>query len=287
MRQDTALDGLIHLALQEDLGTGDLTTELCVEPQRRLRAQVKAKADLVVAGVPAFDRVFGLVDENVALKWHMQEGEKVVFGDVLVELEGNAQSLLIGERPALNFLGRLCGIATQTHKWAALLSDYPHCQLVDTRKTTPGWRALEKAAVRAGGGGNHRMGLFDGILIKENHIAAAGGLKQAVQRARTGRHHLVKIEVEVVSLAQLEEVLGYGVDAVMLDNMDNDTMAQGVQLVRKHEQQNGGKITIEASGNMVAERLASVAALGVNLISMGALTHSVGVADMSMIFDWE
>jgi len=287
VRQDTALDGLIHLALQEDLGTGDLTTELCVEPQRHIRAQVKAKADLVLAGVHAFDRVFDLVDENVALKWHRQEGDHAAFGDVLVELEGNAQSLLIGERPALNFLGRLCGIATQTHKWAALLGDYPHCQLVDTRKTTPGWRALEKAAVRAGGGGNHRMGLFDGILIKENHIAAAGGLKQAVQRARAGRHHLIKIEVEVVSLAQLKEVLDYGVDAVMLDNMDNETMAQGVQMVREHENKNGGHITIEASGNMVAERLSSVAALGVNLISMGALTHSVGVADMSMIFDWK
>ena len=287
MKHEDALDKLIDLALQEDLGTGDLTTELCVEAERVCRAHVKAKSNLVVAGKGAFDRVFSRVDPGVKVDWQIGEGTVAEPGEILVTLEGHAQSLLIGERPALTFLGRLCGIATQTRTWSQLIQSHPRCRLVDTRKTTPGWRALEKAAVRTGGGGNHRMGLFDGILIKENHIAAAGGLQEAIERARRGRHHLVKIEVEVVDLKQLKRALELGVDAVMLDNMDNPTVAEGVRIVRAHEEATGTAIAVEASGNMTAERLASVAALGVDLISMGALTHSVSVSDVSMIFDWD
>ena len=186
----------------------------------------------------------------------------------------------------MNFLGRLSGIATQAHAWTTLLKDAPHCQLVDTRKTTPGWRALEKTAVRAGGGGNHRMGLFDGILIKENHIAAAGSLEKAIERAQAGRHHLTKVEVETTNLDEVRRAVELGVDAVMLDNMDNTTMAEAIALIREMTRASQNKVKIEASGNMTADRLASVAALGVDLISMGALTHSVVSADVSMRFQW-
>jgi nicotinate-nucleotide pyrophosphorylase (carboxylating) len=217
----------------------------------------------------------------------VNEGQAVQAGTTLVKLSGLAHSLLIGERPALNFLGRLSGIATQTYEWTKCLEASPSCRLVDTRKTTPGWRALEKAAVLAGGGGNHRMGLFDGILIKENHILAAGGLEHAIQRAKDGRHHLVKIEVETTNLDEVKRALVMGVDALMLDNMNNDTMAQAIAMIREHQSSDQQPIIIEASGNMTSERLASVGALGVDLVSMGALTHSAISADVSMRFQWE
>jgi len=286
MKNEAALDRLIHLALQEDWGTGDLTTELCVSPKQEITGEVIAKSPLTVSGLHPFERVFAKVDAKVRLDWLVSEGDELEPGETLVRISGRAHSLLIGERPALNFLGRLCGIATQTRSWVSHLTDYPACRLVDTRKTTPGWRALEKAAVCAGGGGNHRMGLFDGILIKENHIVAAGGLEQAVTRAKAGRHHLVKIEVETTNLDEVRRAVAMEIDALMLDNMDNETMGESVKIVRDAERAQGRVMVIEASGNMMPDRFAAVAALGVDVISVGALTHSVACSDVSMQLKW-
>jgi nicotinate-nucleotide pyrophosphorylase (carboxylating) len=200
---------------------------------------------------------------------------------VVLRVTGRAHSLLVGERPALNFIMRLSGIATQAARFASAVQG-TRARVVDTRKTTPGWRALEKEAVRIGGCANHRMGLFDGVLIKDNHIAAAGGVAAAVAGARATAHHLLKLEVEASTQAHVEECLALGVEAILLDNMDDATLARAVQAVRAHEQRTGGKVVLEASGNMTLERLPRVAATGVDLISMGALTHQARSVDLSM-----
>ena len=281
MTNDPFLDRLIDLALEEDLAsTGDVTTRACVSAATRAEGRVVAKEPLTVAGTAVFTRVFARLDPTVEVQVLVEDGTRVEKGTRVITTRGRAASLLIGERPALNFLMRLSGIATLTGTMVDALHGAPRAHVVDTRKTTPGWRALEKAAVRAGGGRNHRMGLFDGVLIKDNHIEAAGGISAAVMRARTHSHHLIAIEVECATLEQVDEALSLRVSCLLLDNMSNETMTEAVRRTRAHE--NGGHVVIEASGNMTRERLAGVAACGVDLISMGALTHGARSVDLSM-----
>lgn len=281
---DPLLDRLIDLAFEEDLAAnGDVTTRSTVAPTTRGVATVRAKQDLTLAGVDVFCRVFERLDPSVQLKVLHHDGETLAKGTEVIVAEGRAHSLLIGERPALNFLMRLSGIATLTKTMVAAVAG-TSCRVIDTRKTTPGWRGIEKAAVRAGGGANHRTGLFDGVLIKDNHIEAAGGIANAVRGARAHAHHLLKIEVECATLAHVDECLALGVDGMLLDNMDNALLAESVKRVRQHPSQTAGgaRIFLEASGNMTLERLPSVAATGVDLVSMGALTHQARSVDLSM-----
>ena len=268
------LDRLIDLALEEDLGTGDVTTQALIPPELQGEAHIRAKQDLVVAGLPLAARVFRKVDANLIFEAQVEEGQEVASGTVLARLSGPVAAILSGERTALNFLQRLSGVATFTRQMVGLIAG-AQAALVDTRKTTPGWRALEKYAVRLGGARNHRAGLYDGVLIKNNHITAAGSITRAVKQAREQAHHLLKIEVEVPDLPGLEEALAAGADVIMLDNMDEATMAQAVKIT-------AGRVLLEASGGMHAARLAKVAATCVNLISMGALTHSAPAADIHL-----
>jgi nicotinate-nucleotide pyrophosphorylase (carboxylating) len=278
---DPTLDGLIDLALAEDAPHGDVTTRACVPEGVWAQARVVAKAACVLAGRRVFERVYERVDPQVQVRFGARDGSLLSVGDVPVVLEGRAHSLLVGERVALNFLMRLTGIATRARLMADAVS-HTETRVVDTRKTMPGWRALEKDAVRAGGAANHRASLSDGVLIKDNHIAACGGITAAVKRARSRVHHLLRIEVEVEDERQLEEALAAGADGVLLDNMNDDELAHAVAIVRTYVASSGRPVFTEASGNMTLERLPRAAATGVDLISVGGLTHSAPAADLSM-----
>ena len=268
------LDRLIDLALEEDIGPGDVTTQAVVDPELQGEAHIRAKATLVVAGLPVAARVFHQLDAKVVFAAAVDDGQEVAPGTVLARLTGPAASILTGERVALNFLQRLSGIATFTRAMAAQIAGSA-ATLVDTRKTTPGWRVLEKYAVRLGGGHNHRLGLYDAVLIKNNHLTAVGSIGEAVRQAKTRAHPRLKIEVEVTDLEGLEEALNAGADRILLDNMDDATLRQAVELT-------GGRAWLEASGGMTKERLTQVAATGVNFISMGALTHSAPAVDIHL-----
>ena len=268
------VERLIDLALEEDLGPGDVTTQALIPPEQEGVAHLRAKEGLVVAGLPVAARVFARVSPALRFLPRVTEGEEVGPGTVLAEVAGPVAPILTAERTALNFLMRLSGIATYTRRLVALLRDFP-VALVDTRKTTPGWRLLEKYAVRLGGGANHRFGLFDGVLIKNNHLTAVGSVAEAVRRARARVHQLLKVEVEVSTLTELKEALDAGADLILLDNMDEDTLAEAVRLT-------AGRALLEASGGMTPERLPRVAATGVQFISMGALTHSAPAVDLHL-----
>lgn len=266
---------VIRRALEEDLGrAGDLTSDSILPPDLRAEARVVVRKEGRIAGLDASLSAFRLLDPSVTIDLHLRDGEDAAAGRTLATVRGSARSLLSAERTALNLLGRLCGIATLTRDLVAVVA--PHgAQVVCTRKTTPGLRALEKYAVRAGGGGNHRFGLDDAVLIKDNHIALAGGIAAAVERARRGVGHLVKIEVEVDSLDQLRETLELGVDAVLLDNMDLDTLREAVRMAR-------GRALTEASGGIRPDTAAAIAATGVDLLSVGWLTHSAPALDVAL-----
>ena len=268
------VDRLIDLALEEDLGPGDVTTRALISPDRLGAAQIRAKQNLVVAGLPVAQRVFLRLEPQLQFSLEAGEGQEVHAGTVLARVRGPLAAILTGERTALNFLMRLSGIATFTRKMVHAVPGFP-AAIVDTRKTTPGWRALEKYAVRVGGAANHRFGLFDGVLIKNNHLTAVGSVSEAVRLARENTHHLLKIEVEVTSLAELEEALAAGADIIMLDNMDEAAMTLAVH-------HTGDRALLEASGSMTQQRLPAVAATGINLISMGALTHSAPAVDIHL-----
>jgi nicotinate-nucleotide pyrophosphorylase (carboxylating) len=268
------LDRLIDLALEEDIGPGDVTTQALVDPELLGEAHIRAKATLVVAGLPVAARVFQKLDPSLEFAAAAADGQEVAPGTVLARLTGAAASILTGERVALNFLQRLSGIATFTRAMVAHSAGSP-ALLVDTRKTTPGWRVLEKYAVRQGGGHNHRLGLYDGVLIKNNHLTAVGSISEAVHRARAGASPLLKIEVEVTDLDGLEEALKAGADRVLLDNLDDATLRRAVEVT-------GGRALLEASGSMTKERLPRAAATGVDFISMGALTHSAPAVDIHL-----
>ena len=270
------LERSVRLALAEDVGPGDLTTNLTVDPAVQAKAEIVAKQDLVLAGLDPARLTFSLVDPAVEFKPAAADGDRVQAGTVMVRLSGPAQSLLTAERVALNFLMRLSGVATLTAGFVAAVKG-SRAKIIDTRKTTPGLRFLEKAAVRAGGGVNHRFGLYDGILIKDNHIAAAGSITAAVTRARQGAPHTLKIEVEVEDQAGLEEAIAAGADIVLLDNMSPAQLAQAVTLAR-------GRVLLEASGGVNLSNVAQMAATGVDFISIGALTHSAPAVDLSLRF---
>ena len=271
------LEPLVAAALREDLGrAGDLTADAIVPADARARLTIRSRAPGVIAGLDLARLAFELVDPAITLAVETPDGSTVAPGDLVGRLEGPARGLLTGERTALNFMGRMSGIATATR---AIVDSVRHTRatIVDTRKTTPGLRAIEKYAVRAGGGGNHRFGLDDAVLIKDNHVAVAGGIRQAIGRAKAGVGHLVKIEVEVDTLAQLEEALAVGVDAVLLDNMSLADLLRAVEMV-------GGRAITEASGRVTPETAPAIAATGVDLISVGWLTHSAPVLDLGVGF---
>lgn len=268
------LQQIVAAALAEDIGPGDVTTRVAVPDTARGRGVFLAKAEGVVAGMQAARECFRQVDPEVRFTELMLDGQAFHHGDELASVEGRAQSLLTAERVALNFLQRLSGVATLTRAFVSRTAG-ARGRIVDTRKTTPGLRLLEKAAVRAGGAANHRFALYDGILLKDNHIALAGGVSQAVQRARAAGPHTLKVEVEVTSLEQLNEALAAGADIVLLDNMSTQEMQQAVRQV-------AGKVLLEASGGVNLDTVADIAATGVDLISVGALTHSAPAADISL-----
>jgi nicotinate-nucleotide pyrophosphorylase (carboxylating) len=264
---------LIKRAIEEDIGHGDITTNLLVPRNNESRALYIAKGNFVLAGFPFAREVFKILDPAVEFRIFFQEGAKVSRGDVLGEISGRTRVLFAGERTSLNILQRLSGIATLTSRYVEAVKD-TKAKILDTRKTTPCHRFLEKYAVRMGGGVNHRFGLFDGILIKDNHIEEVGDVKEAITLARAG-HHLAKIEVEVENLRELQEAIDAGADIVMLDNMSVQDMQEAVRLAQ-------GRAIIEASGNMGLQNVKEVAETGVDMISVGAITHSVTAADISL-----
>jgi nicotinate-nucleotide pyrophosphorylase (carboxylating) len=266
---------IIRRALEEDLGrAGDLTSDACLPPDLQGEARIVVRRAGRIAGLEAALAAFRILDPSIRLNVQRCDGEDAASGDVLAAVAGPARAILSAERTALNLLGRLCGIATATRDLVAVVSPYG-AQVVCTRKTTPGLRALEKYAVRCGGGANHRFGLDDAVLIKDNHRALAGGLNPAVERARRHVGHLVKIEVEVDSLEQLQEALDLGVDVVLLDNMPLDTLREAVRLAK-------GRAITEASGGIRPDTAAAIAATGVDLLSVGWLTHSAPALDVAL-----
>jgi nicotinate-nucleotide pyrophosphorylase (carboxylating) len=271
-----SVDRLIRTALEEDIGPGDVTTAATVAPGTPGRAELVAKEDFVLAGIGVARRVFALLDAQVSFEGLIEDGQAVRRGEVLAWLKGDAASLLQGERVALNLLQRLSGVATLTARFVEAVEG-TGATIVDTRKTTPGLRALEKYAVRVGGGGNHRMALYDGVLIKENHIVAAGGIAVAVSRARRYAPHTLKVEVEVRDLDEVTAALAAGADILLLDNMDLDQLRAAVELV-------AGRAVTEASGGVNLDSVRPIAETGVDLISVGALTHSYRAVDISMLF---
>ena len=272
---DAVLDEIITCALREDLSGGDLTTEATVSAERRAVAKAVAHSTLVLAGSAAFARTFYLVDRGLRVESLKQDGERAEAGEALFIVEGPARSILLAERCALNFLQRLCGVATLTRRFVDALPPGSKTRIADTRKTTPGLRALERLAVRAGGGHNHRNDLGSAVLIKDNHIVAAGGIRVAVERARRHAPHTSRIEVEVDSLPQFEEALAAGADIVLLDNFSDAAVEQAVTRGR-------GRALLEVSGGITLERVARLAAGGVDVISVGALTHSAPSADIGL-----
>jgi nicotinate-nucleotide pyrophosphorylase (carboxylating) len=271
-----ALDRLIALALEEDLGpAGDVTSAALVPHDARGKAGLLAKEDLVLSGLDAFARVFHHVDLDVALSPLARDGEEIRAPKVIAEVRGRLRSLLAGERTALNLIQRACGIATLARKAAEAVKG-THLKILDTRKTPPGMRSVAKQAVRDGGAFNHRFGLFDGVLIKDNHIAAVGGsAREALRRAKQRAPRLLKIEIEVTSLEQLDEVLAEGADVVMLDNFSDDRIREAVRRA-------AGRVEIEISGGVTLERLPRLASLGADFVSVGALTHAARAMDLSL-----
>jgi nicotinate-nucleotide pyrophosphorylase (carboxylating) len=271
----TVVDAAIEKALLEDLGSGDVTTEAIVPRALRGIGRAVAKQPLVVCGGDVFSRVFNKVDAGLRVERRIAEGARAEPGDVLWIVEGAAASILMGERTALNFAQRMSGIATLTAGFVAAVPTGSALTVVDTRKTTPGLRAFERYAVRTGGGKNHRSDLSAMVLIKDNHVAAAGGVRAAIELARARVSHALRIEVEVTSLAELDEALGARADAVMLDNFRLEEVADGVRRAK-------GRAVVEVSGGVTLDRIPELARLGVDVVSVGALTHSAPAADISL-----
>jgi nicotinate-nucleotide pyrophosphorylase (carboxylating) len=274
IKENILVDKIIEQALLEDIGTGDITTESIIPSNLKAKGIIKTSDEGVVAGLDIARLVFQKLDSDNTFQEKIIDGTKITQGKLLAEITGSARTILKGERVALNFLQRMSGIATITSKFCQEVKDLP-IRIVDTRKTTPGLRVLEKYAVRIGGGYNHRFGLYDAVLIKDNHIATAGGIKPAVNSIRKQISHTVKIEVEVENLSQLQEALEMRVDVIMLDNMNLNVMKKAVKTAK-------GKVLLEASGRVTLENVREIAQTGVDLISIGALTHSVKSLDISM-----
>lgn len=265
---------IIERALREDIGSGDVTTDAICEPDQVGRAVIRTKEPCVVAGVPIAQMVFETLDSQLRFASRVRDGDRLNAGQIIAELDGRLRTILTGERTALNFLQRLSGIATATARYVEAVRDFS-VKILDTRKTAPGLRIFDKYAVRVGGGQNHRMGLYDGVLIKTNHIRAAGGIAKAIERARRSAPTTLRIEVEVKNLKELQEALDAGADIIMLDNMSLEEMRQAVKIAH-------GRALLEASGGVNLENVREIAATGVDFISVGALTHSVKAIDMHL-----
>jgi nicotinate-nucleotide pyrophosphorylase (carboxylating) len=264
---------LVRMAIAEDIRTGDVTSKSILSPTQRAQAELIAKADGVIVGIPIASMVFSRVDSSIQFKHAMDDGTSAHAGDCIAQVEGPAVSLLAAERSALNFLQHLSGVATLTAAYVRAVAG-TRAVILDTRKTLPGYRVLEKYAVRMGGGQNHRMGLYDMALIKDNHIAVAGSIAMAVKRVHTADPNLM-VEVEVTDLNELREALVMSVDRIMLDNMDLETMREAVRIT-------AGRVGLEVSGGVNLQTVAAIAGIGVNYISIGALTHSAPALDISM-----
>jgi len=275
--QSKALKTLVDMAIAEDLGTGDITSEAIISNQIMVKAFLIAKAPGIIAGLPLADFIFSTIDKNCHFKALVKEGAHVEPKTKIAEVTGAYKSLLMAERTVLNFVQRFSGIATETALFVSQTKG-TKTQILDTRKTLPAYRVLDKYAVKVGGGTNHRFGLYDMVMLKENHIEVAGGITNAVMQVRAKVNHNIKIEVETKNLEEVQEALSNGVDVIMLDNMPLDTMRKAVKLIN-------GKLKVEASGNMTLNRIAEVAATGVDFISVGALTHSVDALDISMLIE--
>jgi nicotinate-nucleotide pyrophosphorylase (carboxylating) len=272
--QDHMLDRLIERSLAEDIGNGDITTDHIVSAGAHTKGVIHAKQEGVIAGLAVAEKVFRQLSPQISFVRKVQEGDKVAIGTILAEIEGDARAILTGERVALNFLQRMSGIATQTACLVEKVKNYS-VRVVDTRKTTPGLRMVEKYAVMVGGGYNHRFGLYDAVMIKDNHIKVAGSIGQAVTGIRKKVSHMVKIEVEVESLTGVMEALKAKVDVIMLDNMDLDEMKQAVAMIDH-------AALVEASGGITEDTILEIAKTGVDIISVGALTHSIRSLDISL-----
>lgn len=268
---------MIRLALAEDVRSGDVTSAWTIPENQSQHARLIAKEDGVLAGLPVIELVFAELNANVNVTLHKQDGDVVKKGDLIAELEGSTRDLLTGERTLLNFIQQLSGVASVAHTFQKALEG-GKTKVLDTRKTLPGFRTLQKYAVRVGGGSNHRMGLFDMVLVKDNHIAAAGGVLEALEVVRKNNTENLMVEMEVESLEDLKKLLNKGVDVIMLDNMSNEMMAEALKIIKE----SGDKVLVEGSGNMTLERAKEIATLGLDYISVGALTHSVRALDISM-----
>jgi len=276
MISDIRLKKLIRIALDEDMGLGDLTTSSLFTGDEIGVAQVISKGEIIVAGIDVFREVFHVLDSSLGFETYFCDGQPAGRGEILACVSGSLKSILLAERVALNFFQRMCGIATMTHKYVEKVRD-AGVKILDTRKTTPTLRSLEKYAVKTGGGFNHRFGLYDGVMIKDNHISAAGGISNAVRKVVGNISPTVKIEVEVKNLQEVEEALASGVDIIMLDNMGTGEMKRAVSFI-------DGKALVEASGNVTLSNVKEIADTGVDFISVGALTHSAPAADISLVF---
>jgi nicotinate-nucleotide pyrophosphorylase (carboxylating) len=274
-----AIKPIIEYALKEDIGSGDVTTDSIIPGEMIAVASMLAKAPGVIAGLPVAEYVFKTLNPDI--EWHplIHDGDKVRKGDIIVKIKGSYRALLKGERLALNFLQRMSGIATMTSKYVEEVKGFK-TRILDTRKTVPGLRILDKYSVKMGGGTNHRIGLYHMVLIKDNHIKAAGGISNAIDQIRKNAKHSITIEVETTTLDEVIEALGKDVEMIMLDNMSTSTMAEAVKIVN-------GRAKIEASGNMSIDRIKEIAATGVDYISIGAITHSVTALDISMNIETE
>lgn len=272
----SSYETLVREALAEDVGQGDVTTNATIDPKSTCRAVLTAKQDGVLSGMLPFREVFDVLDANITEWSALADGSVFFKGDRIASFCGNTRSVLTGERVALNFLQRLSGVATLTSAFVKAVAG-TGAKICDTRKTTPMMRGLQKQAVVHGGGSNHRYALFDGVLIKENHIVGAGGIKEAVTRAIKGTHHLMRIGVEVTNKAELEEAIAAGADAILLDNMTVEQMRESVERVK------GTNLILEASGNITLANVRAIAETGVHVISIGAITHSAPAVDLSLI----
>lgn len=278
MNREYLLDQLIDIAIEEDISTGDLATNALIGRGERATALITAKADGVISGLAVAERVLETIStEEYLFEPYLQDGDRVAKGDKILKIEGTYRDLLTSERLMLNFLQRMSGIATATRQMVDLIAG-TKAQLLDTRKTVPGHRLTDKLAVKHGGGTNHRMGLYDMAMIKDNHIKAAGGISKAIKQVKATLPISVKVEVETTNLEEVKEALQGGADIIMLDNMSSEMMKEAVALI-------GNNAATEASGNITHERIREVAETGVDFISVGALTHSVRALDMSMNFE--
>lgn len=268
---------VIKMALAEDIGGHDATADAIFTELRVVSAYIKAKEDFILAGIEVAREVFDELNQSIIFRSLKKDGDRIKKGDVIAELTGDAADLMKGERTALNFMQRLSGIATYTAEFKEKVRG-SRAKIVDTRKTTPGLRLLEKYAVKVGGGHNHRMGLYDGVMIKDNHIAACGGIRAALQKAKDNAPHTLKIEVEVSDIAGAREAVDAGADIIMLDNMSIDHMREAIREI-------AGRAIVEASGNVNLDTVADITFTGVDIISVGAITHSARAVDISMKVD--